>query len=309
MKLSGVFAPIPTPFSDGAVDHRALAGNVERWMRTRLTGLVVLGSNAEAPLLEDVEADAIIDTARQRVPRNRPLIAGVGRESTAATIAAAKRAAHLGADFALVRTPFYFKNVMTSDAFVRHYTAVADAAPVPVLLYNVTLFTGVNLMPEAVERLADHTNIVGMKESNSDLVQLSETIARTRDDFAVLGGSAATFYPALAAGADGGVLAIAAVLPDTCVDIFELVRTHRHSEALALQRLITPLGRLLGAVHGVAGLKYALDQIGYVGGPTRPPLGSVPAEAQKHIREQIHQSSVISDQSQSTVISLTTDDY
>ena len=292
MKLSGVFAPIPTPFSDGAVDHQALAGNVERWMRTRLTGLVVLGSNAEAPLLDDVEADAIIDTTRLRVPRNRPLIAGVGRESTAATIAAAKRAAHLGADFALVRTPSYFKNVMTSDAFVRHYTAVADAAPVPVLLYNVTLFTGVNLMPEAVERLAHHTNIVGMKESNSDLVQLSETIARTRDDFAVLGGSAATFYPALAAGADGGVLAIAAVLPDTCVDIFELVRTHRHSEALALQRLITPLGRLLGAVHGVAGLKYALDQIGYVGGPTRPPLGSVPPEAQKQIREHILQSSV-----------------
>ena len=290
MTLTGVFAPIPTPFSDGAVDHQALAGNVERWMRTRLTGLVVLGSNAEAPLLEDVEADAIIDTARQRVPRDRPLIVGVGRESTAATIAATKRAAHLGADFALVRTPSYFKNVMTSDAFVRHYTAVADAAPVPVLLYNVTLFTGVNLMPETVERLAHHRNIVGMKESNSDLVQLSETIARTPDAFAVLGGSAATFYPALAAGADGGVLAIAAVLPDTCMDIFELVRSHRHSEALALQRLISPLGRLLGAVHGVAGLKYALDQIGYVGGPTRPPLGSVPPEAQKQILELIQSS-------------------
>jgi 4-hydroxy-2-oxoglutarate aldolase len=285
VNLSGVFPPIPTPFTDGAVDHHALIGNINRWMRTRLAGLVVLGSNAEAPLLEDSEADAIIDTARQHVPRDRTLIVGVGRESTAAAIAAAKRAAHLGADVALVRTPSYYKNVMTSDAFVRHYTAVAESSPVPVLLYNVTIYTGVNLMPDAVERLAQHLNIIGMKESSSDLVQLSETIARTPDGFVVLAGSATTFYSALAAGASGGVLALAAVLPDICVEIFDLVRKQRHAEALALQRRITPLGRLLGAVHGVAGLKYALDQIGYVGGPTRPPLGSVSPEARDQIRE------------------------
>ena len=166
---------------------------------------------------------------------------------------------------------------MTSDAFVRHYTAVADASPVPVLLYNVSMFTGVNLLPDAVERLAAHPNIIGMKESNADLVQLAETIARTPDDFVVLGGSAPTFYHALCAGADGGVLAISGVVPDLCVEMFDLVREQRHAEALALQRRITPLGRLLGAMHGVAGLKYALDQIGYVGGPTRPPLGTVSA--------------------------------
>ncbi|HKY20935.1 MAG TPA: dihydrodipicolinate synthase family protein [Vicinamibacterales bacterium] len=287
MNLSGVFPPIPTPFEDDAVDHRALASNVDRWMRTRLTGLVVLGSNAEAPLLEDAESDAIIDTARQHVPRDRTLIGGVGRESTAATIAAAKRAAQLGVDIVLVRTPSFYKNVMTSDAFVRHYSAVADASPVPILLYNVSMFTGVNLLPDAVERLSQHTNIVGMKESNSDLVQLSETIARTPDDFVVLCGSAATFYAALSAGASGAVLAIAAVLPDLCMDIFDLVRAQRHADALALQRRITPLGHLLGALHGVAGLKYALDQLGYVGGPTRSPLGTVPSDAQDLIREQL----------------------
>ena len=256
-------------------------------MRTRLTGLVVLGSNAEAPLLEDAECDAIIDTVRQHVPADRTLIAGAGRESTAATVAAARRAARLGADAVLVRTPSFYKNVMTSDAFVRHYTAVADASPVPVLLYNVSLFTGVNLLPDAVERLAAYPNIIGIKESNSDMVQLSEIIARTPDDFVVLCGSAGTFYAAMSVGANGGVLAISAVLPDVCMDIVDLVRRHRHSEALALQRSITPLGRLLGAVHGVAGLKYALDQMGYVGGSTRPPLGTVPPEAQKLIRDEI----------------------
>ena len=287
MNLRGVFPPIPTPFIDDSVDHAALAGNVDRWMKTRLSGIVALGSNAEAPLLEDVEADAILDTVRQHVPRDRTLIGGVGRESTAATIAAAGRAARLGVDAVLVRTPSFYKNVMTNDAFVRHYTAVADASPVPVLLYNVTLFTSVNLQPDAVERLARHPNIIGMKESNSDLVQLSETIARTPDDFIFLCGSAATFYPALCAGADGAVLAVSAVLPDLCVDLFDLVGKQRHAEALALQRRIAPLGRLMGAMHGVAGLKYALDQIGYTGGSTRPPLGTVPPEAQQQIRSQL----------------------
>ena len=256
-------------------------------METRLAGIVVLGSNGEAPLLDDAESDAVIETARAHVPRDRTLIVGVGRESTAATSAAAKRAARMGADVVLVRTPSFYKNVMTTDAFVRHYTAVADASPVPVLLYNVSIFTGVNLLPDAAERLASHPNIIGMKESNADLVQLAETIARTPEDFVVLGGSAPTFYHALCAGVDGGVLAISAVVPDLCVEMVDLVRKQRHAEALALQRRITPLGRLLGAMHGVAGLKYALDQSGYVGGPARPPLGTVSPEAQKQIRDQL----------------------
>jgi dihydrodipicolinate synthase/N-acetylneuraminate lyase len=287
VNLRGVFPPIPTPFADDTVNHRALAGNVARWMQTRLAGLVVLGSNGEAPLLDEVEADAVLETVRAHVPRDRTLVAGVGRESTSATIDAARRAARIGADALLVRTPSYYKNMMTGDAFVRHYAAVADASPVPVLLYNVTMYTGVNLTPETVERLAAHGNIIGMKESNADIVQLSDTIARTPQDFTVLAGSAATFYHALCAGAHGAVLAISAVLPDMCVDLFDLVQKQRHTEALELQRRITPLGRLLGAMHGVAGLKYALDQIGYVGGPTRPPLGSVPSEAQRQIRDEL----------------------
>ena len=287
MKLEGIFPPIPTPFSDDTVDHHGLAGNVERWMQTKLAGLVVLGSNGEAPLLDDAESDAVIATVRTHVPRDRTLIAGVGRESTSATIAAARRAARLGADVVLVRTPSFYKNLMTSDAFVEHYTAVADASPAPILLYNVSLFTGVNLLPEAVERLSAHPNIIGMKESNADLVQLAEAIARTPKDFVVLGGSAPTIYHALCAGADGGVLAIAGIVPDMCVELFDNVRAQRHAEALALQRRITPLGRLLGAMHGVAGLKFALDQLGFVGGPTRSPLRALPAEARGQIREQL----------------------
>ena len=187
--FAGIYTPIATPFrDDGEVDERALAANVARWMTTPLTGLVVLGSNGEATQLEDEEADRVIQIVRDGVPSSRPLIAGTGRESTRATIAATRRAAAAGVDAVLIRTPSFFKPQMTTDAFVRHFSEVADASPVPVLLYNVTLYTGVNLLPDAVERLAAHQNIVGIKESGSDVGQMAEYVARTPDDFTGTGG-------------------------------------------------------------------------------------------------------------------------
>ena len=271
--FSGVFTPIVTPFtSDDTVDEGALRRNVDRWMKTPLTGLVVLGSNGEAAQLEDQEADRVIEIVRERVPAGRPLIAGTGRESTKATIAANARAAAAGIDAVLVRTPSFFKAQMSADVFVRHYTEVADASPVPVLLYNVTMFTGVTLQAEAVERLATHPNIVGMKESGGDIGYISELVSRTPDDFTVLAGSATTYFHALCAGCDGGILALAALLPEACVRMQTLVREQRLAEARVLQHWVTPLARSVGSTFGVAGLKAALDLIGYSGGMPRPPL-------------------------------------
>jgi 4-hydroxy-2-oxoglutarate aldolase len=273
--FSGVFTPIVTPFLDDRLDERGMRHNVERWMGTPLTGLVVLGSNGEAAQLDDDEADRAIGIVREAVPRDRTLIAGTGRESTRATIAATRRAAAIGVDAVMVRTPSFFKPQMTSAVFVQHYTAVADASPVPVYLYNVTMFTGVNLLPDAVEQLAVHPNIVGIKESGSDVAQIKEYVARTPDDFVVLGGSATTYCDALCAGADGGVLALAGLLPELCVAVRDLVRAGRLDDARDMQRRITPLARLIGTAHGVPGLKAALDLIGYAGGVPRPPLRPV----------------------------------
>lgn len=219
-RFAGIYTPIATPFrGDGALDESGLQRNVQRWMDTPLTGLVVLGSNGEAAQLDDDESDRIIEVVRKGVPRDRSLIVGTGRESTRATIAATLRATALGADAVLVRTPSFFKPQLTTDVFVRHYADVADAAPVPVLLYNVTLFTGVNLQPEAVERLAAHPNIVGIKESGSDIGQIAEHIARTPDGFTVLAGSATTLFHALCAGCDGAILALASLLPDVVLRV------------------------------------------------------------------------------------------
>jgi 4-hydroxy-2-oxoglutarate aldolase len=286
--FAGIYTPIATPFrDDGTVDERALAANVSRWMTTPLTGLVVLGSNGEAASLEEAEADRVVEIVRAGVPSSRPLIAGTGRESTRGTIAATRRAAAAGADAALVRTPSFFKPQMTSDAFVRHFTEVADASPVPVLLYNVTLYTGVNLLPDAVERLAVHPNIVGIKESGSDIGQIAEYVARTPDDFTVLAGSATTLVHALCAGCDGAILALASLAPAECVSMATLVREKRLDEATALQRRLMPLARSVGTTYGVPGLKAALELKGYTGGPPRPPLRPVSSEVVDIIRRQL----------------------
>jgi 4-hydroxy-2-oxoglutarate aldolase len=206
------------------------------------------------------------------------LIAGTGRESTRATIEATKRAAAAGVDAVLVRTPSFFKSQMTTDVFVRHYTDVAEASPVPVMLYNVTMFTGVNLLPDAVERLATHPNIVGMKESGSDIAQIAEFVARTPDDFTVLAGSATTFVHALCAGCDGAILALAALTPDACAQLVALVREARLDEARTLQQRLLPLAK---------SVKAALHLLGFASGPPRPPLRSVAPSTIDIIRGQL----------------------
>jgi 4-hydroxy-2-oxoglutarate aldolase len=183
---------------------------------------------------------------------------------------------------------------MTSDIFVRHYTEVAEASPVPVLLYNVSMFTGVNLQPDAVERLASHPNIVGMKESGSDIAQIAEFVARTPDDFTVLAGSATTLVHALCAGCDGAILALAALLPDQCFELMRMVSEGRLDEARTLQQKVLPIAKSVGGTYGVPGLKAAIHLLGFTGGPPRPPLRPVAPSTIDIIRGQLDALGVLS---------------
>jgi 4-hydroxy-2-oxoglutarate aldolase len=290
MNLSGVIAPVPTPFDDqDRVDTRRLSAALTKWSTRPLTGFVVLGSNGEAVLIDDADADRVIVAAREAVPRDRVFIVGTGRESTQGTVRASKRAAEHGADAVLVRTPGFFKNQMTVEAFVRHYTAVADASPVPVLLYNFTALTGVNLTPAAVSQLSTHPNICGMKESGGDVAQIADLVNGAPKTFSVLAGTTATFYAALMVGAVGGILAVACAVPDACVRLFALARAGRHDEALALQRQLLPLARLLGPAYGVPGLKAALNLLGYDVGSPRPPLSPLVDAGVAAIRDALAQ--------------------
>ena len=295
MSIQGVFAPIPTSFTDtGELDLAGWRSNITRWMGTRLHGLVVLGSNGEAPLIDDDEAERLIGEARQQIQSDRLLIAGTGRQSTRATIEASRRAGQVGADLVLVRTPSYFKGQLTTSAFIDHYTAVADASPVPVLLYNFTAVTGVRLPVEAVAELAGHANIVGIKESGPDLSYVGDLVGLAGDGFSVLVGSAPTFLSSLVLGADGGILALASVAPDECLQIYDFVRARSFDEALAMQRSVTPLAKLVTSIYGVPGLKAALAEIGYIGGIPRMPLLPLEAGPVAQIREQVAQLQAVS---------------
>ncbi len=281
MDVSGVFPPIATPFDErGDVDRTALQSNLARWLTSGVRGIVALGSNGEAPLLDEYESDTVIGTAREVVPRERLLIAGTGRESTRATIVASQRAASLGADAVLVRTPSYFKPRMTREAFVAHYSAVADAVAVPVFLYNYPAVTGVTFTPDTVAILARHPNIAGIKETSTDAAQIAAYIDAARGEaFSVLAGSAPGFYAALCLGARGAILAAACILPKACVALLEAFERGAHDEARDLQRRILPVAVAVTSGFGVPGLKAALDLTGFVGGSPRPPLSPASPDA------------------------------
>ncbi|MEW6367573.1 MAG: dihydrodipicolinate synthase family protein [Acidobacteriota bacterium] len=288
MKIRGVLPPVTTPFDNrGEVDTAALRANLRRYLDCAVAGIVVLGTNGEAALLDEAESDAMVAAARESVPSDRVLIAGAARESTRATVAAARRAASLGADAVLVRTPSAYKSQMTAEALVGYYAAVADSSPAPVILYDFTAATGVNLAPGLVERLALHPNVAGIKDSNGDMAQIAELVGLASDRFSVLVGSPQTFYTSLCLGVDGGILAAACFAPRACVAMYELVMNRRHQEALALQRELLPLIRTAFLDFGVPGLKVAVDAAGYAGGPARPPLPTVPPEAATRIRDAV----------------------
>lgn len=276
---------MPTVFdAAGDVDTSAIRANVARWMRTDLTGVLALGSNGEAPLLDEDEAERVVAAAREEMPAGRTLLVGTGRESTRQTIAANRRAAAQGADAVLIRTPFFFKPQMTADALIAHYTAVADVSPVPVVLYNMPHTTGVVLTPPVVATLAQHPNIIGIKETSIELERLGQFVANAPSGFSVLCGAAPVIYPALVSGAAGGILAAANVVPELFTRLAAHVRAGRHAEALRLQQQLTPFARLVTTVHSVAGLKAAMDMAGYRGGVPRAPMAPVSGAAAADVR-------------------------
>lgn len=287
MTFDSVYPPMATPYTGDAVDTAAIARNVRTWLAAGTGGVVALGTNGEAALLDEDESDRVIAAAREALPENRLLIAGTGRESTKATIAASRRAARLGADAVLVRTPSLYRASVGAEALLAHYRAVADASPVPVLLYNFPALTGVNLSPDAVAAIARHPNIAGMKETGSDTAQVASFVASTPPTFSVLSGSAPTFYPSLCMGASGGILAVACVVPELCVRLLEHFRTGNHPEARELQIHLTPLATLVTTRFGIAGLKAAMDLVGLTGGDPRPPLVPVSPAAVERIRGEV----------------------
>lgn len=273
MKLHGVFPPVTTPFAaDGAVAPERLRSNIEIYNKLRLPGYVALGSTGEAILLSWAESERVLAAVREAAAPGKILIAGTGVDGTEETIYRTNRAAELGYHAALVRTPHYYKPLMSPEALAEFYRRVADRAKIPVLVYSVPVFTGVNVEAALIARLAEHPNIIGIKESSGDVRRAAEIISATPDSFQTLVGSAPTLYASLSAGAVGAILGIACPLPEACVELYETFATGNTEKAQALQQRLHAPSKLIVNELGVPGVKYAMDQLGFYGGPSRPPL-------------------------------------
>ena len=294
LSLRGIMPPIPTPFdAAGEVDYGALVKNLERWNQYDLIGYVVLGSNGEGVLLDETEKARVWGTARRAIPADKLLIAGTGAESTRQAITTTQRAADEGADAALVVTPHYYAPKMTADSLLRHYTQVADASPIPVLIYNVPKFTNVNIEAAAVARAAQHPNIVGMKDTSGNITQLADTVRLAGPGFQVLAGAAGFLLAGLAVGAAGGILALANIAPQAGIEILRLFEAGALAEAAELQRRMIPMNNAVTGRFGIAGLKAAMDMLGYYGGPVRSPLMDITESERQVLREILREGGIL----------------
>jgi len=284
MDLSGVYPALTTPFAaDGSLALADLKHNLHRYNGTDLAGYVVLGSTGESVLLSREEIDGVLVTAKEAAAPEKKLIAGTGAESTAETIEKAKRAAELGYHAALVKTPHYYKPAYKPDVLITHYRRVADNSPIPVLLYSVPQFTGVTLEAPEVAALAEHPNIIGIKDSSGHIQRAAEMLAVVPPKFHVLVGSASTVFPALAIGARGAILALASALPEKCVALYDFVRRGQFEQARDLQNILLKASKLIVSEAGIAGVKFVMDQRGYRGGIPRPPLLPLTEEVKKRL--------------------------
>ena len=284
--LSGIFPPIPTPFDgQGDVDYPALGRNLTRWNLYDLAGYAVLGSNGETVHLTLEEKVRLLAAAREAIPEGKLLMAGTGCESTRDTISLTRQAADVGADVALVITPHFYDGKMTPQALVGHFHAVADASPIPVVLYNVPKFTHVDIDAPTIARAGAHPNVIGIKDSGGNITKIADTVRLVDPGFQVLAGSAGFLFAALAVGAVGGVLALANIAPQQCIHIWRLFQAGQWAEAADLQRRMVPVNAAITARYGIAGLKAALELLGYTGGPVRAPLLDLTEDERQALQE------------------------
>jgi len=269
----GIFTPIVTPFKQNEeIDYGKMKHNLELWGKTDLTGIVVLGSNGEFPYLSWEEKLELVECVRENFNSQKQIIVGTTCESTRETIKMSRQVADLGADAVLILPPCYFKGQMTDNVLFEHFTSVAEQSPVPLMLYNMPANTGINLTPSLIARLAKHPNIVGIKDTSGNIVQIAEIVRDTDEDFTVFAGNAGYLMPALSVGARGATLALANILPEECCRLVSLFRQGDIAEAQALQLKMIELNSAVTGRFGISGLKKAMDLLGYQGGVCRKPL-------------------------------------
>src|SRR5512133_101636 len=293
LNLSGIFPPLPTSFDkDENLLPEKIRYNIEKLSGYDLSGFLILGSNGEQVMLSEKERSEAVAAARKALPDDKLLLAGTGGQSTRETVSLTKAAAAEGADAVLVINPFYFKSLMTHEALVKHYLDVADASPVPVIVYNMPGNTGIDMTAAMVIEMAAHPNIAGMKESGGNVVKMGEVLRSVRPGFQVLAGGAGFLLPALSMGAVGGILALSNIAPAQCLEIYRLFIAGDILNSRALQHKMIPVNAAVTARWGVPALKAAMDHLGLYGGPPRRPLRPLKNDIMEQLLKLISESEI-----------------
>jgi 4-hydroxy-2-oxoglutarate aldolase len=294
-KLSGVFAPVVTPFHDDELGLEDLRHNLRRLRESKLAGYLALGSNGEYKSLEDDEQLRVLEVFAQE-KGDKVVMVGTGCESTRETIEKSRVVAQMGFDYVSVLTPHYFAKRMDGDTLRGYYERIADSISIPVLIYNAPGFTGgVQVPPVTVAALAKHPRIVGMKDSAPTGPARFLTALDPPDDFHVLAGSINFFYPSLHLGAAGGVVSLSNALPDACAELYGLFATGQYERAKELHFKLARLNQAVSGTWGVAGVKTAMNLAGFKGGHPRHPLTPAPPEATERIKQAMAREGLLPD--------------
>ncbi len=287
MKLQGMFAAAATPFDHtGAIYTAKVQHNVEKWFRTALSGILLGSPAGEGVLMDPAEREILWKLAIPHVPQGKLALADVTAEGVLPAIKLAQAAAAAGAHAVVSLSPHQYRNMMYGpEAQMLFFRGLADRSPIPVIIHNAPLWTGVDLLPETIARLAEHPNIAGVIESGTPGGRIAALRSLVPKDFAVLAGTEAQVWDALKTGANGAVLALASAVPYATVAIWEAFRTREEEAGLDWQQRITHPAILVTDMYGVPGLKHAMDLNGYYGGPPRMPLSPVSPEARQEIED------------------------
>jgi len=282
--LSGVFAPITTPFNEqGDILLEKLAFNIEKFNKSNLRGYFALGTNGEFRSLSTHEQKEVLKTVVKTSSPDKVIMAGTGGESTKVSVELCHEAAEIGVHYGSLITPFFFAKKMSDSALIHHFINVAEKSPIPIILYNNPGVTGITISTTVIKEVSSHPNIVGMKDTSPG--NLSTYILNAKPGFCLLAGSANFFFTGILMGAVGGVLSLANFFPDSCCKLYDFGVTGRLEEGRALQFRLLEINQMVSGKFGVAGVKVAMDFAGFYGGPPRAPLPTLTPDEKRRLHE------------------------
>lgn len=283
--MEGLYPALVTPFSEKGIAADILKKLIADLMAKGIDGIVPLGTTGEAPTLSQSERDQVITACVEAVKGRIPVIVGTGTNDTKATLERTARAAELGANGALVICPYY--NKPTQEGLFRHFTTVADASSLPLVLYNIPGRTSVNLLPATLERLCNHDMIVAIKEASGNFDQISEMVLRCGDRLTILAGDDSLILPTLACGGKGAISAAANVVPEDLKNLMKAFFAGQVGEAVQTHLRLWPLLKTLFIETNPIAIKEALQLMGYPVGPVRLPLAPLHEANQKILFEEL----------------------